>query len=170
MTTTPTAKTGREPAHLSLDVIIRADVQTVWDAITDWESQGRWMLGTDVMGTKDAGRGVGGELQAYTGAGPVGFLDTMVITAWEPPYRCDVLHTGSVVKGTGTFEVVALLPDRDGSPRSRFVWIEDLEIPLGALGRAGFPLVRPVFEAGVKASLKKFARLVEVGVLPRPQS
>ena len=34
--------------------------------------------------------------------------DTMVITRWEPPYRVDVTHTGKVVQGTGTMEVVAL--------------------------------------------------------------
>jgi hypothetical protein len=58
---------------------------------------------------------------------------------------------------------VFALPDG----RSRFVWSEGLELPLGALGRAGWPLVKPGFVAGVKQSLRKFASLVESGTLPR---
>ena len=44
-----------------------------------------------------------------------------------------------------------------------FVWREDLELPLGALGRLGWPLVRPVFAYGVQLSLRRFARWVEAG-------
>jgi hypothetical protein len=85
----------------------------------------------------------------------------MTITRWEPPYRVDVDHTGSVVRGTGTMEVIALPGDR-----SRFVWSEDLDLPLGALGRAGWPLAKPAFLAGVRRSLLQFGRLVEAGTLP----
>ena len=80
----------------------------------------------------------------------------MVITVWEPPYRCHVSHTGRVVRGTGEFTVRAV-----GEGRSTFVWREDLELPLGGLGRLGWPLVRPLFRAGVRASLRKLARWVE---------
>ncbi|HXV93884.1 MAG TPA: SRPBCC family protein, partial [Pseudonocardia sp.] len=58
----------------------------------------------------------------------------------------------------GVFEVVDL-----GGGRSRFVWSELLDLPLGALGRLGWPLVRPVFAAGVQQSLRRMARLVEAG-------
>jgi hypothetical protein len=86
----------------------------------------------------------------------------MTITRWEPPYRVDVLHTGALVRGTGTMEVLAL-PDG----RSRFVWSEGLVPPLGALGRVGWPVVKPAFAAGVRKSLRVFAALVESGTLPR---
>jgi hypothetical protein len=86
----------------------------------------------------------------------------MTITRWEPPYRVDVLHTGALVRGPGTMEVLAL-PEG----RSRFVWSEDLDLPLGLLGRIGWPIVRPAFVAGVRRSLRSFARLVETGTLPR---
>ena len=78
-------------------------------------------------------QGVGARLSAFTGVGRVGFLDTMEITEWEPPRLVRVLHTGRVVRGPGIFEVLAL-PDG----RSRFVWREELDLPLGAVGRAGF--------------------------------
>ena len=150
-----------EPAHVALDVVIDAPVDRVFEAFSEWEQQGRWMLGTRVHVSRGDGRSVGSELAAWSGAGPAGFWDTMRITRWEPPYRVDVLHTGKVVKGTGTMEVVAL-----PGGRSRFVWSEDLELPWGAVGRLGWPLARPAFLLGVKRSLEAFGRLVEAGSLP----
>ena len=147
---------------LNLDVTINASVETVFDAFSEWTQQHQWMLGTRVEVRKGDGRSVGSEIAGWTGAGPIGFWDTMTITRWDPPYRVDVLHTGALVRGPGTMEVLAL-PDG----RSRFVWSEDLDLPLGLLGRIGWPLVKPAFVAGVKRSLRSFARLVETGTLPR---
>lgn len=147
-------------AHLALDVIIDADVDTVFAAVVDWPAQSAWMLGTTVRAVNGDGHGLGAELEAFTGAGRVGFLDTMTITRWEPPHRVDVLHTGNFVKGTGTMEVLAL-PDG----RSRFVWSEDLDLPLGFLGRMGWPVAKFPFAYGVRRSLAKFARMVESGHL-----
>jgi uncharacterized protein YndB with AHSA1/START domain len=138
---------------ISVDVLVDAPVEVVWRAVTDWEGQSEWMLGTRVWATEQDGVGVGGGVAAFTGVGRVGFLDTMVITRWEPPNRCDVRHTGRVVRGTGTFEVFAL-----PNGRSRFVWSEELELPLGLLGRVGWPVVRPAFALGVQRSLDKLAR------------
>ncbi len=140
-------------AELTLSVEVAAPPERTWAALVDWDRQGEWMLGTTVTG--DGADRVGGTLRAKTGFGPVGFLDTMTITAWLPPYRCEVVHTGRVVRGSGTFEVEAT-PDG-----SRFVWTELLELPLGAVGRFGWPLVRPAFAAGVKLSLQRFARYAE---------
>jgi len=147
--------------HVALDVTINAPVDVVFEAFSQWEEQGRWMLGTKVEVRVGDGRSVGSELAAWSGAGPVGFWDTMTITRWEPPYRVDVDHTGSMVRGTGTMEVIAL-----PGGRSRFVWAEDLELPWGRLGRLGWPLARPAFLAGVRRSLKEFGRQVEAGALP----
>jgi hypothetical protein len=61
-----------------------------------------------------------------------------------------------VVRGTGAFEVFAL-----PHGRSRFVWTERLDLPLGWVGRAGWALVRRPFRAGVQLAMRKFARLVE---------
>ena len=133
-------------AHVALDVIIDAPVDRVFAAFSQWEQQGLWMLGTRVEVRVGDGHSVGSELAAWSGAGPLGFWDTMTITRWEPPYRVDVDHTGAVVRGTGTMEVIAL--------------------PMGALGRAGWPLAKPAFLAGVRRSLQQFGRLVEAGTLP----
>ncbi len=147
---------------LELVVPVMAPADQVFAGATDWAGQSQWMLGTEVEATAQQGQGVGGGISAFTGVqtrfGRLGFLDTMVITRWEPPTRCDVLHTGRVVRGTGVFSVVPR-----GPQQADFVWREDLDLPLGALGRAGWVLVKPFFAAGVRLSLKRFARWVEAG-------
>ena len=145
-------------ATLVLTVDVDAPVEQTWAGATDWAGQGQWMLGTTVRPTAQGGQGVGGGLEAFTGLGRLGFLDRMEITLWEPPRRCHVRHLGRVVRGTGAFEV-----EPRGEGRSVFVWREDLDLPLGALGRLGWPLVRPVFAYGVQLSLRRFARWVEAG-------
>jgi hypothetical protein len=147
-------------AVITVDVIVDAPAERVWNAVVDWEAQSTWMLGTDVQVSAGDGSSVGSELRAVTGVGGRGVVDTMRITAWDPPRRCDVVHTGSVVRGTGRFEVVAL-----PTGRSRFIWQEELDLPLGALGRAGWPLARPLAVWGVRRSLEALARRIESGEL-----
>jgi uncharacterized protein YndB with AHSA1/START domain len=147
------------------DVVEQVDVdappEQVWAALVDWDRQGEWMVLTDVRAVDGEAQGVGGRLSAVTGVRlprrllggrRLGVLDTMLITVWEFPRRVDVRHTGRVVRGTGTFEV----RPRDGGG-STFVWTEGLDLPLGALGRAGWPLVRPVVAIGLRLSLRRFA-------------
>jgi hypothetical protein len=143
-------------ADVTVDVLIAAPQQAVWDAVTDWPRQSDWMLGTTVRATAQGGVGVGAGIEAFTGVGRLGFLDTMVVTEWDPPHRCVVRHTGSVVRGLGIFEVLAL-PDG----RSRFVWTEELELPLRPLGGLAWPAVRPAVAWGVRRSLRALASELE---------
>jgi hypothetical protein len=140
-------------AELVLAVDVAAPPGQVWAALTDWARQGEWMLGTTVTPTHRDGQGVGARLEAFTGAGRLGFLDTMEVSAWVPPVCCEVLHTGRVVRGAGAFEIVDL-----GDGRSRFVWSEWLELPLGVLGLSSWVLAQPAVAAGVRLSLVRFAR------------
>jgi carbon monoxide dehydrogenase subunit G len=140
-------------AELVVTAEIRAPAQVVWDLLTDWEQHGRWMMLTRAAG----GRAEGASIQAFTGIGRVGITDAMTVVVWEPPRRCVVRHTGRVVRGSGAFEVAELGPDR-----SRVVWSEWLDLPLGPLGRAAWLLVRPLARLGVARSLRQLARLVEV--------
>jgi hypothetical protein len=64
-----------------------------------------------------------------------------------------VLHTGRVVRGTAAFETEEL-----PGGRTRFLWTEWLVLPFGLLGEVAFALVRPVFVAGIRVSLRRFAR------------
>jgi hypothetical protein len=137
-------------------VVVDAPEERVWAALTDWSRQGEWMLLTDVAPEIGPAQGTGGRLRAVTGlrlrgGRRLGVVDTMEITRWEPPTRVDVLHTGRVVRGSGVFEIV---PEEG---RTRFLWSERLDLPLGRLGRLGWPAVEPVMRAGVRRSLRRFA-------------
>jgi uncharacterized protein YndB with AHSA1/START domain len=143
-------------AELALSVEIDASAEVVFDALTDWAGQGEWMTGTQVRVIEGDGRSTGSRILARTAAGPLGFDDPMEITGWDRPHRVQVHHLGRVVRGDGAFEVEAL-PDG----RSRFHWVEWLDVPLGLLGQAGFVAARPVLAAGVRPSLRRFARFAE---------
>lgn len=143
-------------ARVALSVEVDAPVEQTWAAATDWARQGEWMLATSVTGEAATTVGVGGQLEAVTGLGRFGVRDPMTITSWDPPRRCEVLHTGRVVRGTGVFAVRPL-----GGGRSAFDWSEELELPLGLLGRAGWRLVRPLLVLGVRVSLRRFAAWAE---------
>ncbi|HZG90845.1 MAG TPA: SRPBCC family protein [Pseudonocardia sp.] len=140
--------------ELTVAVDVDAPAGTSWQTLTDWPAQGEWMLGTTVRVIGGgAGRHAGARLHAVTGVGPIGIPDTMELVEWDPPRRCVVQHTGKIVRGAGVFEVVEL-----GPQRSQIVWTELLELPLGVLGRLGWPVVRPLFRLGVRVSLDRLAR------------
>ncbi len=139
-------------AELVVTQVVAAPAEQVWEALTDWSVHDQWMLFTRAEG----GRGEGETIAAFTGIGPIGFLDTMTITVWEPPRRAVVRHTGRVVKGSGAFEVEPL-----GDRRSRIVWSEWVILPFGPVGRLGWPVARVVVKAGVQFSLRRLARYVE---------
>jgi hypothetical protein len=141
---------------LVLSVEVGASAGTTWLALTDWTRQGEWMLRTDVRVVEGDGRSVGSKLAAFTGFGGVGLTDTMEITTWEPPVRCGVRHMGTLVKGTGMFQVHA-----KGPQRSTFVWAEHLKPPFGLIGTLGWPMVKPAFILGLRHSLQQFARFAE---------
>jgi len=143
--------------ELTVPVDVAAPAEAVWRKVTDWAGQGEWMLGTRVRPTSgDDGRRLGATLEAVTGIGPLGVTDRMEIVEWTPPRRCVVRHLGRVVRGEGVFEVLPL-----GPQRARFLWSELLDLPLGRLGALGWPLVRPLFRAGVAHSLRRMARQCE---------
>jgi hypothetical protein len=135
--------------ELTLTVDVAAPAPVCWAGVTDWDRQGEWMLGTRVRSTATG-------LEAVTGHPPLGFVDTMEITRWEPPELCEVRHTGRLVRGTGSFRVL----DR-GARGSSLVWSEQLELPFGRLGTLLWRLARPLGRLGVSVSLHRFARWVE---------
>jgi carbon monoxide dehydrogenase subunit G len=151
------------PGHVRASVQVRAPAQDVWAALTHWELQGEWMIRTTVRTLDGDGRGVGGRIEAFTGLGRVGFVDTMEITEWRPPNWCAVRHTGRVVRGSASFAIVEAVDDAEGST---LTWDEDLDIPGGAFGARCFALARPAITYPVLLSLKRFARLVEKRTAP----
>ena len=143
-------------SELQVTVPVDAPAGAVWSALTDWDSQGEWMLGTEVRSVGPQRRGAGDRLEAFTGVGRIGFLDTMVVTDWVEGVEVTVEHTGKIVRGTGTFRV-----EPDGADRSAVVWIENLSIPGGAVGETLWRLTRPISRWAVVHSLRRFAAQVE---------
>lgn len=125
-------------------VDVDAPQQRVWDLLVDWTRQSEWIPATQVRAVGD-GQGLGARVEAWTGLGPAGFLDTMTVTAWDPPRRCEVLHTGRVVRGEGGFVVTPR-----GDAASRLEWWERLVLPGGRLGGLSWPLARPLVERGLR--------------------
>ncbi|MGW4425509.1 SRPBCC family protein [Streptosporangium sp. NPDC004631] len=141
-------------SRITVSVDTAARPGRVFSVLTDWPRHDEWMVLTRARVTAGDGRGVGSRLAAFTGLGPVGFLDTMEITEWDPPRSVAVRHTGRLVRGTGVFRV---LPREDGG--STIVWEEELDLPFGPVGRLGWPLVRPVNAALFRLSLRRLAGL-----------
>ena len=142
--------------HIALTRALPCNANRAWDEITDWNKQGTWMLQTSVWLTSEIESGPGTEIAAFTGPFHklfprlkfLGVLDTMVVTNWQPPHVCDVLHTGKIIKGTGRFEVVAI-----DAHTSQFNWSEIIWAP-----RVIFLILKPALYVGVWISLRRFAR------------
>jgi hypothetical protein len=145
--------------QIAISTLINAPAEKVWSAIGDWENQGDWMLQTKVILKSEKAEGVGVKIEAFTG--PLyrlyprfkflGLLDLMEVTHWDPPHRCDVIHYGKILKGSGTFEVIAL-----DETHTTFHWSEEVIAPWIL-----FIVAKPFLWIGVKISLARFARLLE---------
>jgi carbon monoxide dehydrogenase subunit G len=130
----------------------------VWDYLTDWPRQSEWIPFTRVEGG-EAARSVGGRFRAWTGIGPVGFWDLLTITGWEEradgTCRCEVLHTGNVVRGEAEFRV----EPRDGG--CTVVWSERIRVPGGPAGALAWrAAARPVHRV-LDRALRRMASRAE---------
>lgn len=145
----------------------------VFPALIGLASQSRWVLATTLAGLPDGPRPPypGARMVARTGLGPVAFRDTMRITEFSPPRRWTVEHIGLVVRGTGAFGVLPIA-GRAGDERAdgcRVYWAEELILPLGAIGRLGWLMLRPLVRAGIVLSLRRLERGLTDGTLPATQ-
>ncbi len=137
---------------IAITVKLPVSIDKAWDSIQDWESQSNWMLLTRVWVTSEIRKGIGTEIEAFTGLVPskkfFGILDSMRVTQWNPPYSCEVLHTGKIIKGTGLFQL-----EKINEEETLFHWSEIVIAP-----RALFFLIFPGLYLGVRISLSRFAR------------
>jgi hypothetical protein len=151
--------------HREIDVAVPAGV--LWSYVTDWPRQGEWVPHTRVerVDPDDPATAIGGRIRAWSGLGPVGFWDLMTVTSWEESAdgggRCEVLHTGAVVRGEGEFAVVAT-----GPATCRFLWSEMAVVPFGRVGALGWRLVRPVVERFIDHGLRTLRDRVEGAPYP----
>lgn len=149
---------GRVEASRQVD----APVADVFAAMVDLSSQDRWMLGTRLFALEGqvAVPEVGSRIAALTGIAGIGVLDTMTVTVYEPPHRWETVHTGKAFKGVGVFRV------EQAGAGSLVTWGEEIPLPLGFLGGAGWKVVRPLVRWGLSVSLGKLGKGVRNGTLP----
>ena len=141
---------------IKVSLTIPVSQEKLWGHIADWESQGDWMLQTKVWVTSPIREGIGTSISAFTGPlyrfypkfSKFGLLDLMTVTKWNPPFSCEVIHTGAAIKGKGTFDLIKNSPNR-----TQFNWSETVEGP-----RAILILTTPLLWAvkvGVIISLRR---------------
>ena len=131
----------------------------VWHLITDWEHQGDWMLEASdfvVVGTQREGIGV--EAEATVTIGGISTRDRVRVVGWEPGHRLAIRHLGWV-SGTGE---LFLTPLPEGG--TYLFWREDLEPPLGLLGRIGLAAFRPLMKRIFRRDLRVLEGLVRAWV------
>ena len=100
-------------------------------------------------------------MAAFTGVGSIGFLDTMMVTAYEPPHRWVMDKDGDLLRGVGIMQVDPL-----PAGGCRVTWANDLRLPFGVVGRAGWLVAKPIAQLALGASLRRLARQLVAGALP----
>ena len=150
--------------RVEASVDLSVDPETAFAAVVDLPTQEKWIIATRLYAIDGEVSipQVGSRMAAFTGLGGLGFLDTMVVTVYDPPWRWVTQHEGDFVQGVGIFEISKT------ESGCRFTWAEELDLPFGLLGRVGWPLIRPIARVGLLASVRRMARQLERGLLQVP--
>jgi len=116
---------------------VTTPLDAVWDTLTDFAAYGRWIPLTS-MRTDPGPARLGWAFGGFTGLGPVGFLDSMLVVKWEPPLdgeaRFAVRKTGRVLRGWADVRLAAT--DAGGTD---VVWREEIVPRPETLGRLVAP-------------------------------
>ncbi len=131
-----------------VEAVLPADPGSVWFELIRWERQPDWMVDAvevRVLGRRRHGEGV--RLRARTRVlGLPVVTDVLEVTGWDPPHRLDVERAGRI-RGRGRW---LLHPDTGGT---RFVWLEEIMVPIPLLGEMALRLYRPILRALMRRSL-----------------
>ena len=146
--------------EVTATVIVNAPAKAVYEAFIAWHRQGEWIPFTKVRVVTGDG-GEGSIIEAVTAIGPAVLKDEMRVTRLDPPYEVRVVHQGKLLRGPGVMRCTPMGPDR-----TQVVWHEWFHLPGGVAGRVAWPVLWPGSKVSLTQALKRFARLVETGVLP----
>jgi hypothetical protein len=146
--------------EVTATVIINAPAKAVYEAFTAWHRQGEWIPFTKVRVIEGDG-GEGSLVEAITAVGPAVLKDEMRVVRLDPPYEVRVVHQGKLLRGPGVMRCTPMGPDR-----TQVVWHEWFHLPGGVAGRVAWPVLWPGSKFSLTQALKRFAKLVETGVLP----
>lgn len=140
-------------AKIEANTHIEAPISRVWEVLVDWEGQARWMVDARSVEVRTSHReGNGVVVRCRTDLLGLVVTDDMIVTDWQPERLIAVRHLGRIIRGIGAFE---LTPTEHGT---HFLWWEEAQAPLGALGEAlatvaVVPFSRRLFRASL-ANLK----------------
>lgn len=102
---------------------MRADVETVWDALADIGAHVEWMADAEsIRFTSSSTEGIGTAFECVTKVGPIRLVDRMEVTEWAPERAMAVRHTG-IVTGEGRFTLTPM------GARTELAWTEALAFP-----------------------------------------
>jgi len=146
--------------EVTATVIVRAPAAKVFAAFISWDRQGEWIPFTRVRVVSGDG-GEGSLIEAVTAVGPAVLRDEMRVDRVDAPYEVRVIHCGRLLRGPGVMRCTPL-----GGDRTQMVWHEWFQVPGGTVGRLAWPLMWPGSKLSLNLALRRFARLVEAGILP----
>jgi len=155
---TDPARPGR--GEVTATVVVAAPVARVFAGFLAWERQGEWIPLTTVRVLEGDG-GEGTRIEALTTLGRAVLRDEMRVDRIDEPYEIRVVHTGAYLRGPGVIRCTPLAGNR-----TQVVWHEWFQLPAGVAGQVAWPLMWPGSKLGLGFALRRFARLVESGVLP----
>jgi uncharacterized protein YndB with AHSA1/START domain len=150
--------------RVAASVDVAVDPATAFAAVVDLPSQEKWIMLTKLYAV-DAEAPVpfvGSRLVAFTGVSGVGFLDTMVVSEYDPPHRWVTAKDGDLLRGVGIMQVEQL------PTGSRVTWANELELPFGIAGQLGWLVARPIAQFILGLSLRRLAKKLRSGELPLP--
>ncbi|GIH11282.1 hypothetical protein Rhe02_93490 [Rhizocola hellebori] len=156
MTDPATPGTG----EVTATVIVNAPAERVFDAFTSWERQTDWIPFTTVRVVSGDG-GEGSVIEAVTSVRGASLRDEMRVVKLDRPYEVRVVHFGKMLRGPGVMRCTPM-----GSGRTQVVWHEWFHLPAGVAGKLAWPLLWPGSKLALTKALKRFARIVEQGLLP----
>jgi carbon monoxide dehydrogenase subunit G len=143
-------------ARIRSELVIDADAEAVWNLVTDWPVQTRWIPLTAVTIDRDSpcDSGLGTRFTGRTQLGPIGFDDPMEVIQWQPPAaglpgHCRIRKRGPWLTGSAEITV------QPAAGASRVEWTE--QVRLRWLPRLADPVIAAVGSAFFGRVLRKMA-------------
>jgi hypothetical protein len=142
---------------ITVERVVPRSVAEVWSVVSDFAAH---RLPLTRVETDPGPVDVGWCFRGVTALGPVRFIDSMVVTQWQPPGApmtsagYAVVKTGRLLGGWARVEIDAL-----GAESTRLRWTEQIVLHPHVLGRALGPVtdraVRWMFEGAVDQMLSR---------------
>lgn len=148
-----------DAGEVTATVIVDAPASVVFAGFLEWERQAEWLLGTTVRLVRGDG-GEGSVIEAVTRLGPALLRSELQVARVDAPRIVRVVHSSGVFRGPGVLRCTPLARER-----TQVVWHEWFHLPRRPGGAAARSLLWSGSKVGMRHSLRRFAGLVEAGVL-----